>query len=145
MKDSQKLHEAFWWGNVRWAIILAIGVSGVAVAKDYIDKNVITDGSSQLEPNPTNVIGVPESTLDAPKDLKIPTLPVTEVPPTPKPLPSMTFTLPPTETPTSTATVTETAATILTPSGYALKAAGELGEGAKAIRLLVSSFEGKKF
>ena len=54
---------------------------------------------------------------------------------------SPTFT--PTETSTPTATATETATPPLIPSKYALKAAEGLGDGAKAIRFLVSSFDGK--
>lgn len=96
----KKLHEAFWWGNLRWVLILAVGVTGVAVAKDYIDKNITVGAGSQPEPNSTNA-GIPGSFTETMRVLDTPTPHPTETL-TPTRLP--TFTLTPTETPTPTTT-----------------------------------------
>lgn len=94
----KKLHEAFWWGNLRGALILAVGVTGVAVAKDYIDKNITVGAGSQPEPNSTNA-GIPGSFTETMRVLDTPTPHPTETL-TPTRLP--TFTLTPTETSTPT-------------------------------------------
>lgn len=113
-KFPKKLHEALWWGNVRWAIILALGFTGTAVAaRNYFFNEDRSNALPLPEPKSTP-LPTEKPTQHTASSTPYPTN--TELPPTPKPLPSMTFTLPPTETPTPTATPKPTKEAVVLPT-----------------------------
>src|SRR3989344_5095160 len=98
----RKLHEALWWGNMRWIIIIALGVTGAAAAaQNYFSKedrsNVLPLPEPKSSPTPTE-----KPTNRASLATPYPT--TTELPPTPRP----TRTLSPTDIFTSTPVDTKT-------------------------------------
>ena len=98
----RKLHEALWWGNMRWIIIIALGATGAAAAaQNYFSKedrsNVLPLPEPKSSPIPTE-----KPTNRASLATPYPT--TTELPPTPRP----TRTLYPTDIFTSTPVDTKT-------------------------------------
>ena len=98
----KKLHEALWWGNMRWIIIIALGATGAAAAaQNYFSKedrsNVLPLPEPKSSPIPTE-----KPTNRASLATPYPT--TTELPPTPRP----TRTLYPTDIFTSTPVDTAT-------------------------------------
>ena len=90
----KKLHEAFWWGNIRWAIILAVGATGVAVAAN---EYLTPDSSVKVLPQPqpqSSPVATQETLTLIPTATKEPTS-------TPKPTETLVFPTP-TKAPTFT-------------------------------------------